>query len=207
MSIAELILYYVNLLVLQYREKPKARETIATIVDPAVMDMLPIDVQDAFELGSAVGKQLDVLGKYCGVTRFNNSFAGPVTLNDSDFLSLIKVAVLQNNAGSSLSVIQNLINTFFPGDILVFDYSNMRIGYFLTPAIGSAELAQVFITSGILPKPMGVQLSATIYSPNIYIFFGMRTYYFPAANVTPFNNYTSYNMNYPWLSYQDAFTQ
>ena len=205
MTIAELIAYYVNLLVLQYRQKPNARAMVATTVTPVLMDYLPVAVQDAFDLNTAVGKQLDIIGKYCGVTRYNNTFSGPITLTDSDFLSLIKMAITQNNAGSSLADIQALLNMFFPGDILVFDFQNMRLDYYLTPAIGSAELAQVFVTSNILPKPMGVQLGVTVYSPNVFKFFGFRTTNFPAVNASPFNTVASYNFDYPWLSVQDGF--
>lgn len=163
---------------------------------------LPIAVQNAFGINTAVGNQLDVIGKYVGVTRNGNTFSGSITLDDSDFAILIQLAVFQNNAGSSLADIQNLIANFFPGQILVFDYTTMRISYFLS--VGSKDLIQMILLQHILPKPMGVQLGTTIYAPIINAFFGFRTYELPGTNNSPFNTYAVYSMVAPWLTYADA---
>ena len=140
---------------------------------------LPLTLQNAFNLtGSniAAGKQLDVLGKYAGVFRSGNGFTGPITLNDSDFLQLIQLAIVTNNEGSDLSTIQSLLNRFFPNEIFVFDYRNMRMSYLISSTIGSQNLVQLFVTEGLLPRPMGVQLSVTVYAPIINSFFGFITY-------------------------------
>lgn len=166
---------------------------------------LPIAIQNAFGLETAVGVQLDVLGKYAGVTRFGNGLDGtPIVLDDSDFRSFIKMAIVKNAFGSSLAAIQNFIQIYFPGALLVFDYKDMRMSYFLDSLIGSQQLAQIFVTSKILPVPMGVQIGDIIYSPDIFRFFGFRTYQLPGYNITGFNNYQTYNMLSPWLTYRDA---
>lgn len=147
-----------------------------TITGNAEIPSLPIAVQNAFNLiGSniAIGAQLDVLGKYTGVSRSGAGFAGPIILDDADFLQLIRLAIVTNSEGSDLGTIENLLNQFFPnGEILVFDYQNMRMSYLINSSIGSQELVQLFVTEGLLPKPMGVQLAAPIYSNNLK-FFGM----------------------------------
>lgn len=208
MTTQDLINYYANLLIIQYLGKPKAYATIQTLVTPVIMDQLPTQVQDAFNLtgtSPAVGVQLDVIGKYAGVTRNGYGFSGqPITLDDSDFLSLIQMAVVQNSAGSSLSDIQNLIHTFFAGEMLVFDYKTMQMSYLVSSAIGSQNLVQLFVTEGLLPKPMGVGVALVIYAPVITTFFGFRTYTLPAVNATPFNSYTDYQTDWPWLSYSNA---
>lgn len=204
MTDQELIDYYAKLLILQYREKPKAFATIQTLVTPVIMDQLPLAVQDAFDIDTAVGVQLDVLGKYAGVSRTAYDFTGPITLDDDDFRTMIKIAIIKNGFGSSLSDIQNLIWQFFEGALLVFDFKTMRMGYFFDSAIGSRPLAEVFVKSDFLPKPMGVQLSALIYSNNINSFFGFRTYDLPPFNVTGFNDYDNYDEAAPWLNYNNA---
>lgn len=60
--------YYVRLLAFQYG-LPKAQATIAALVNQAVMDGLPDAVQNAFNVNTAQGAQLDVLGKYIGLPR------------------------------------------------------------------------------------------------------------------------------------------
>lgn len=204
MTTSDLIDYYQNLLILEYIGKPNARGVIAAVVGPVIMDQLPILSQDSFTIGQAVGAQLDVIGKYAGVTRLGQGFLGVVNLNDADFTQLITLAIIKNNSFSSLANIQSLLNQYFPNQIMVFDYLGMRMSYYINASVGSPGLAELFVSEGILPKPMGVQLGATIYFPVINRFFGFRTYASAGANITPFNNYSSYNMNSPWLSYQMA---
>jgi hypothetical protein len=204
MTNQQLIDYYADLLVLQYRQKPNAYAMIQTLVKPVIMDQLAIQVQDAFNIETAIGVQLDVLGKYTGVTRTGNGFSGPITLGDDDFRQLIKLAILTNNSSSSLATIQSLIHLFFDGKILVFDYQNMHMNYLINANALSLELVELFITEGLLPKPMGVQLAATIYTPYIDTLFGFGSYEAPAVNNSPFNTYEDYILTYPWLKYQDA---
>lgn len=79
----ELIKYFVNLLILQFRNKPKAKATIETLAEQTFSDsqgnIFPVEVQGAYSLDTAVGKQLDVIGKYIGYDRVlkfpvNNDF-------------------------------------------------------------------------------------------------------------------------------------
>lgn len=201
----ELIAYYVGLLILQYRQEPRARATIAAQVAPIIMNQLPLAAQDAFNVDTAIGAQLDVLGKYAGVTRNGFGFTGPVTLNDDDFRTLIRLAIISNSNGSSLSQIQDLLHRFFPNEIFVFDFANMHMGYMLDPSIGSQDFISLFIREGLLPKPMGVTLASVIYVPDIgKKYFGFRTYSLANDKASPFNSYTDYHTDRQWLSYSDA---
>lgn len=192
-----------------------AGATAVTIAFPEIDRPLPLAVENGFDItpqastiskpgNTAVGVQLDIIGKYAGVTRTGPGFTANITLNDADFLSLIRMAILVNYAGSSLYDIQNLIYTFFSGLILVFDYQNMALSYVISQSVGSYELVQRFIVGGLLPKPMAVQVSSIIYIPVVTGVFGFRTYTLPGYNVSPFNSYSSYNTNWPWLSYTNA---
>jgi hypothetical protein len=91
MTTEEIIEYYTQLLIIQYATKGKAVATIRALVDPVVMDQLPSLVQAAYGLDSAVGVQLNVLGKYAGVSRNGYNFDGPVTLSDDDYRTIIKL--------------------------------------------------------------------------------------------------------------------
>lgn len=165
---------------------------------------LPIEVQNAYNVDTAEGVQLDVLAKYVGTTRFGYDFTGPVTLVDDDLRTLIRLSIFENNSGSSLYDIQRLISIFFPDSLRVFDHSNMHMDYFLDSDAGSRQLAEFFVKQGLLPRPMGVQIGALIYGPDINNFFGFRTYLVPEYNNSPFNTYADYESNTPWLSYSNA---
>lgn len=299
MTTAEIILYYANLLILQYRGQPKAFATVEAVVAGPVMDQLPSQVQDGFNLNptvqtltfsaaaasgsfsvsagaigstpnifwnddlpavqldfdllygpgevsvsgsvgssltlmysipaptivsiasntlldgsgsaitisvatnQAVGVQLDVLGKYVGVTRSGFGPHGPVTLSDSDFLLLIQMAIISNTNPSDLATIVGFLNRFFPGEIQVIDESDtspMEMTYLISTSIGDQGLIDLFVAEGLLPKPMGVGISVIEY-PTIDMFFGYCDYRTATPtnpntpNTTPYNTAGSYSMD------------
>ena len=55
--------YYADLLILQYRNKPKARETIKIGADIYLGDGLIFQLPDILDIDTAEGAQLDVIGK------------------------------------------------------------------------------------------------------------------------------------------------
>lgn len=65
--------HYKNLLIYQYINQPKARATIDILARQALVDLLPIQVVNAFDLDTAIGDQLDILGEYIGLDRFVGS--------------------------------------------------------------------------------------------------------------------------------------
>lgn len=209
MTTQELINYYANLLIIQYRGKPKAYATIQTLVEPVIMDQLPISVQAAFEISTAVGDQLDVIGKYVGASRNGYDFSGPVTLNDANYRTLIGLKITLNSMGSSLETIQDFIDTNFSGQIEVYDFTNMTMEYYVP---GTNLLTEFFVKAGFLPRPMAVGLRATIKPPvpaNYY--FGCTDYNnYPGAPTTwhrnPLNNYDTYNTSWPFLTYEHEIT-
>jgi hypothetical protein len=85
---AALIDYYTNLLIIQYHNKPKARATIEAMITEGMIYDLAILVRDGFNLETAVGAQLDIIGKYVGVNRvvtgtaFTRSYYGYAEYGD-----------------------------------------------------------------------------------------------------------------------------
>lgn len=197
----ELSSYYANLLILQYISQPKAYATVKASVTPVFMDQVPDAVQSAYNVDTAIGVQLDVIGKYVGASRNGYSDTGPVTLDDDDFRRLIKLVVIKNNSGSSLATIQSLLAANFPNQILVSDNQSMGLNYVLIESLGTPDLLEVIVNGGYLPAPMGVSVSVVIVPEHDNPFFGFRTYSAPDTTVSPFNNYEFYQLTYPWLSY------
>lgn len=202
MTLEELKKYYVDLLIIQYRSKTKARGHIEAMVSPFLCDLLPLAVRDGFDLNVCTGVQLDVIGKYVGADRI---ITGPnslkVSLNDDDYRVLIKLAIVKNNSTSSLYEIQTLLNKFFGKLILATDNATMQINYFINSDIGSSDLQYAIVYGNLLPKPMGVQTSCIVVPPFTSNYFGFRTYITAGTNIAPFNSYSFYHTDYPWLSY------
>lgn len=69
-NINDIVEYYEKLLIIQYYDKPKAKAEIGLLARTLLADGLIFDLEDAFDLETAVGNQLDILGKYIGADRF-----------------------------------------------------------------------------------------------------------------------------------------
>ncbi len=192
--------YYADLLILQYLGKPKAYAMIEALVTPVIMDQLPVQVMNAFSLDFAVGVQLDVLGKYIGVSRVGSNFSGPVTLSDAEYRTLLRVMIVRNSLSADQSSIQAFIHQFFDGVIQEFDHQTMRLSYFYEVAVGTNNVAEFFIKLGQLPKPLGVRLSPIVYAVPSQNFFALRTVNYPGIHTSPFNTVTDYQTTFPWLS-------
>ena len=82
----QLIEYYQDLLIVQYHDKPKAKAMIKAEIEETLANLLDIQVRDAFDVDTAVGVQLDIIGKWVGVDRI---FKGQMFDNQAWF-SLIR---------------------------------------------------------------------------------------------------------------------
>lgn len=69
-DLTKLIEYYIDLLIIQYHNKPKARATIKIFISELLqLYALIREVEKAFDINTAIGYQLDIVGKYFGVVR------------------------------------------------------------------------------------------------------------------------------------------
>ncbi len=71
-DLTDIINYYVNLLIIQYHDKPKAKADIELFVRELFADGIIFELQNAFDVDTAVGEQLTILGKYVGIDRVVN---------------------------------------------------------------------------------------------------------------------------------------
>lgn len=72
-DISDLLEYYENLLIIQYNNKEKARATIGLLIEELLASGILFDIRDGYSVDTAVGVQLDVIGKYVGINRFYTS--------------------------------------------------------------------------------------------------------------------------------------
>ncbi len=199
--INEIVEYYVNLLIIQYNQQPKARAMIDLFVRKLIAEGIIFEIRDGFDLETAVGVQLDILAKYIGADRFyegqilEDYFAfieydtDPVyavidrkgyadytdigikvgkwltyddilsttsSLTDSEFRTILKLKILQNNSNHSDQEIIEGVWALFGDQLIPQDNYDMTMNYIVDPAI--EPLILVAAEKGILPKPMGVEL-------------------------------------------------
>jgi hypothetical protein len=84
---------YADLLILQYRGKPKARATIKTLIKHALLDGIMFDLEYILNIEKAKGFWLDIVGRIVGVDR---SYPG-VDWNRGVFFSLGGAAVINDS--------------------------------------------------------------------------------------------------------------
>lgn len=70
--LTELSKYYENLLIVQYNGLPRAQATIRLIVNLLWVNMILLQIRDAFDLRTATGAQLEIIGKWVGCDKFYN---------------------------------------------------------------------------------------------------------------------------------------
>jgi hypothetical protein len=220
MTVQQYIDYYANLLPAEYRSLPNAFATIETlaalglltmggdvVVDPAsgdpVFDMgelvvdgpytgiLPLALAQAFNIQTAVGQQLQFLGETIGAVNSGLNLSGQfVTLSDSDYRLLLQAVSARNFLRATNAAIDTFLQKFFPGIITVQDMGFMHMSVQYKASLGSKLWAELFITQGFLPRPLGVAASAVVIASGP--FFGLRRYLSgPQATVRPICTYTA----------------
>ena len=152
--------YLMSLLIIQFHNKPKAKATIE-----ALGKMFPVDlvmqVRDAFDIDTAIGKQLDVLAKYVGVKRFYTHTDGEIiTLNDDELRMLIKFACICNTSNMSQYDLDTSLYNFFGRDVRASSNGNMAITFFVRS--DSQIVVDAAIQQRVLPTPIGVQANQVV---------------------------------------------
>lgn len=152
--------YYLALLSHEYRNSPKLNALLYVLLkkfDDVTNCMVLLDT--AFDLDSAIGAQLDVLGGIVGAARvvlFQPSGGVSPTLDDDTYRIYIKSKIVSNAWDGHIDSLQNFWVELFPGgSIAIADNQNMTATIFLTGAFTS--IIQDLIVNGyIVPRPEGV---------------------------------------------------
>ena len=108
----ELKKYYSDLLILQYRNKPKARQTVEVGVDIYTGNGVIFQLPDILNIDVAIGAQLDLIGKILGcprnvpgITLNTKYFSFHVDANSIGFSTVgnPKYGLLKSRANSTLA--------------------------------------------------------------------------------------------------------
>lgn len=120
-----------SLILPQFKNSPRLKEFVKALVKPAQDSLDGINqINNAYDLRTAVGQQLDTIGKLLNTARNNRS--------DEDYRATLKGRVLVNNATGSASNFISLLKLAlgdirfqvteqFPATVRVFIYSPQNI--------------------------------------------------------------------------------
>lgn len=165
---------------------------------------LPSMIINGFDLNTAEGKNLDILGKYIGLKRTVKALIGNTNtnvLNDDQYRLLLKLKLIKNTNYSSTSQLRVALYAVFPASIRLFDNRDMTYEYQLSSLFN--DLINVIVAEEILPVPMALGYTAVVV-PNLLALYGYYDY--GGLNNNP-NGYSSYQDGFRgrFLSYGDKF--
>ena len=175
-KLEELIAYYVNLLIIQYHNKPKARDTVrAFIAELLALYVLVRELEYAFDINKAVGHQLDIVGKYFGVVRkfvgldfkyqyFSFQYQGGddegLSFNiigkegDGRFRTLLGEDTYEYDLDDDQ--FRDMVFNLLKDEVYVEQHPDMSIDYYFK----DKNLLQIFETyDKLLPAPAGVKVN------------------------------------------------
>lgn len=155
--------YYANLLIWQYRDKPKAYSLIYESVNSTELFDFYNNFSSAFNLPTAIGKQLRTLGQFIGLP---NAFEVN-NLSDTQYRQLLYMKIITNNTNSSEGEIVDALYPIFGSDLIMVSNNQMEITAYVNLPNALLELALKY---NLIPRPMGVQMNFVNFN-NVPIFF------------------------------------
>jgi hypothetical protein len=157
---ANLIEYYLDLLTSQWRPAPNLNAWLT--VNLQLFQDVMVCAQSfaaAFDITTAVGAQLDVLGVIIGQPRqvgFQPSNSVSPILDDATYRLLLQARIAQNHWNGQIDSLIAMWKTLFPGGtIVVNDHQNMTVSLTVAGSFTSI-ISDLILRGEILPRPQGV---------------------------------------------------
>lgn len=172
--------YYLSLITSLYQNSPNFLSWLQAIL--SIICDINVCIQNmtaAFDVDTAVGVQMDILGQIIGASRvvpFQPSGGGIPILDDDTYRILIRAKIAQNQWNGQASSLYSLWPSLFPGGIIaVQDNQNMTATIFLAGAF--TDIAKDLIINGlIVPRPEGVLYNYVFAVLPVFGFDGDHTF-------------------------------
>jgi hypothetical protein len=140
---------YANLLIWQYRDKPKIRKLIAEPINAINLFDCLEEIREAFNVKTAIGLQLRRIGTFLGLP----NVAELNSLDDNSYRSLVSLKIILNRSNGSVASIVDGLFEIFNTQISVVNNYNMNIFYFCN---FTTSLVRLAVKYDLLPRPLGV---------------------------------------------------
>lgn len=245
-DVAGTIAYYQNLILYQYASAIRATGTIGVLADAAICDLVALQINDGFDINTAAGAQLDVLGEYIGLSRlvaiqparnyfqmddYQSPLTGPIgmtdygnpntnlgstfylyiftdtslnALTDDQYRFLLKLKIILNQLNQTMGNINSTLTDFFGNTLTCIDQADMTLTYFVAgQPTGNISLA---LQLGLLPKPMGVAISAVFDVADATKLFQFQSYLYDTGANIEFADYATGFNDKIILNYKDRVT-
>ena len=161
---------YLNLITSEHSDKPKFRALVSSTLSK--IDISDLNVDNAFDIDSAVGAQLDVLGEILGLDRvltFQPTGGISSVLGDSDYRSLLKARIILNQWNGTLETLADaLLKWDSYVQFSVLDNQDMSMDIIV---VGANQFQTEIISHGyVIPKTAGVKINYSISDTVIFAY-------------------------------------
>jgi hypothetical protein len=183
---------YLNLVTSEHNDKPKFMAFLQMIVDPLVSNANLIgDITSYFDIDTAIGAQLDIIGQWIGRSRYldvpltgvyfsldidglgfdQGTWLGPydptsglVALPDDSYRVLLKAKIAANQWDGTIPSAYAFMSQVFPGNIFfIIDNQDMSMYIGIIDNIPLNAVTYSLFTRGYLDiKPGGVRIAGYI---------------------------------------------
>ena len=160
---------YRKLLTSEYKTRPRLTQWLLWLISEGVTynSLLQV-ILDAFDIDTAIGAQLDTLGKIAGVGRvltfYPSDGSGPI-MNDDTYRLVIKARLIQNLWKGTLDELYDAWDVLFPDiSLQLQDLQSQGPGDAMTYNVVisgdfTSLMRELIVNGYIVPKPEGVRIN------------------------------------------------
>ena len=122
-------------------------------------------LQYIWNVRTAVGYGLQVWGAIVGVSNVISTPSGSITLDDTDYQTLILVKAAANIGNVTIPTLNRLLRAIFSGSGLLYvqDNLDMTMSYVFLFQPTAAQSA-IINYSGVMPRPAGVEINSIVFN-------------------------------------------
>ena len=171
-------IYYLNLIPSQYRLQPKFMKWLeAGIQKLQDSNSTAQEIISNFDLDTATGVQLDIIGKLIGRSRqldFQPRAEVSSILDDTYYRLLLKAKIVWNQWKGTLPEFYTAWQEIFPnGNLLILDNQDMSMDVIVSGDFSVLEKDLIY-NGLVVPKPEGVRINYIIIAQNaMYLYLVM----------------------------------
>lgn len=158
--------FYLNLVTSEHATKPKYMAWMKVLLTPFIDSInLNETIKNSFNLNTAVGVQLDTIGKWLVLPRqvdFQPTDGSSSILNDYYYRMILKAKVVKNQWKGTISSFYQFWNVLFAGQplqIYLVDNQNMEPVAIIWSSQVTEMVQDLLSNNYIIPKPAGLGLT------------------------------------------------
>lgn len=188
--------FYLDLVTSEHSTKPKYMAWLSVLLTPLI-DAIKLneDVKKAFDLNTAIGAQLNIIGKWLEQPRqvdFQPTDGSSSVLNDNYYRTVLKAKVVKNQWKGTISNFYSFWNVLFKGQplqIYLVDNQDMEPVAIIWSSSVDQMMQDLIANNYIVPKPAGLGLTVRrIDSDTTFGFFGTESTGFDTGTFWTPNN-------------------